>query len=221
VVRVKDGIPALAVAVALVLVVPAHAGPQQDFNAVYGDWKADHDVTSCRFSRTELENAYQVANGSPDFQYETGFSDEVQREIARWKSGGCSGVPPLSVRKRSPLYGAKVVAVSGRGKAKSEFVRIRNTTRKMLVFRRASIRNVKRQKAFFPAGFRLRAGKTALVRVGCEGGKRRASSRGTRVFLCRRRPLFADRGDAPGLADAAGTLVSRRSYGSETRRLSY
>ena len=46
-------------------------------------------------------------------------------------------------------------------------------------------------KAVFPASFRLKPGQTALARVGCAPGQRRASFSGTRVWLCRRAQLSA------------------------------
>jgi len=201
--------------------LPAFATPQDDFNAVYGDWKPDNALTPCKYSRARLQNAYDVATGSPDFQYETGFTDDVQREIARWKANGCAGVSPFEVRKRSPLAGARIVAVSGRGKAPKEFVRIKNRTKKTLSFRKAKLRNRSKGRATFPAKFKLRAGKTALVRVGCAAGKRRASFKGTRVWLCRRSQLLRDKGDAARLGDAKGVVVSQLGYGSEARRVAY
>lgn len=211
----------LAALVALAAPLPAHATPQDDFNAVYADWKADGDVAACRFTQLQLENAYDVATSNPDFQYETRFSDEVNAELNRWKAGGCAGVQPFAVRRASPLAGARIVAVSGRGSQAVELVRIRNSARRTLSFRRATLRNRRSgrpNRAAFPARFRLARGKTAIVRVGCQRGKRRASFRGTSVWLCRKRPLFADRGDLARLADAKGVVVSQRGYGTLRRR---
>lgn len=210
-----------AIAVALAWVLPAQAGPQEDFDRVYADWKPDNDVTACAFSQAELQSAYDVATGSPDFQYSTAFTDEVQREIARWRSGGCSGVAPLSARRVSPIHGARLTAVRGRGNTGKEYVKVKNTGKKTIPFKKASVRNLKKQKAVFPATFKLKPGKTAVVRMSCAKGKRRASFKGLRVNLCRKSQLFKDRGDAARLADPKGTVVSQRAYGTETRRLSY
>src|SRR5215208_2400524 len=100
--RIALAIGALVGALALP-VVSASGTPQDDFNATYDDWKPDGDVTACRFTQQQLENAYEVATGNPDFQYETAFNDELQREIDRWKSGGCTGVTPVAQRRVSPL----------------------------------------------------------------------------------------------------------------------
>lgn len=209
---------------ATALALPAGASPQSDFDAVYADWKPDGDVAACRFSQTALENAYNAANSSPDFQYDTRFSDEVTVEINRWKNGGCAGVQPLVQRRVSPLHGARIVSVKGTGRQSAEVVRIRNTTTKTLGFRRATLRNARsgtRNRALFPARFRLARGKTATVRVGCAAGKRRASFKGLLVWLCRKSPLYRDRGDLARLADAQGVVVSQRGFGSRRRTAAF
>src|SRR5436305_2047461 len=129
-----------AAALLLAVVVPAWADPQSDFNAVYGDWKPDHVITQCRWTQPQLQNAYDVATGNPDFQYDTRFQDDVQTEIDRWRSGGCGAVQGV-VRTASQLTGAKIVSVSGRGGAVRELVKIRNGAGKALAFGKASIRN--------------------------------------------------------------------------------
>jgi hypothetical protein len=201
--------------------LPAFAGEQEDFRAVYDDWRPDKDVTACAFSQRQLENARKVASENPEFTYLTEFTDEVDREIARWKARGCAGVAPVAQRKKSPLSGARIVRVAGKGRAAREWVKVRNTTKKTLVFRGASLRNSKRSRARFPRTFKLKRGKTGLVRVACAAKRKRAYARGTKVWLCRRKPLFADRGDAARLADAKGTLVSQRGFGSKARLIKY
>jgi hypothetical protein len=208
-------------AACLVAGVSAHASPQSDFDGVYGDWKADHLVTPCRWTQAQLENAYKVATGSPDFQYATGFQDNVQAEINRWKSGGCAGVAPYAKRRLSPLNGVRVMELAGRGKAATEYVRIANRAKKSVALRNATLRNLRGARAVFPAKFKLKRGKTAVVRIGCAPGKRRASFSGTRVWLCRRAQLFSDRGDVARLADAKGVVVSQRGYGTQKRRPVY
>lgn len=212
---------ALVILASAIAAIPAAATPQDDFNAVYGDWKPDHVVTACRFSQSQLQNAYDVATGNPDMQYETDFRDDVQREISRWKAGGCAGVSPIKARKASPLNGAHITLVHGKGKASREYVKVKNKATKTLSFRKATLRNVKRGRVTFPAKFKLAKGKTAVVHVGCAKGKRHAYFNGTRVWLCRRTQLFRDAGDAARLADAKGVIVSQRGYGSEKRRVAY
>jgi hypothetical protein len=212
----------LAVLAACLLAgVSANASPQSDFDRVYGDWKADHVVTQCRWTQAQLESAYRVATGSPDFQYATGFQDNVRAEINRWKSGGCAGVAPYAKRRLSPLNGVRVMKVAGRGKAANEYVRIVNGAKRAVAFRKATLRNLSGARAVFPASFKLKPGKIAVVRVGCATGKRRPSFSGTRVWLCRRAQLFGDRGDVARLADAQGVVVSQRGYGTQKRRPVY
>jgi hypothetical protein len=208
-------------ALCAVVALPALASPQSDFDAVYGDWKADKVMTQCRWTLEQLQNANDIANSNPDFQYETGFQDSVQAEINRWKAGGCAGVAPTSVKKASPLTGAHITAVKPRGKAAREVVKIRNGSKKTLSFRKASLRNAKRAKAVFPAKFKLRSRKVAVVHLGCARGKRRASFNGTTVYLCRRKELLRDKGDVIKLADAKGVVVSQRGFGTKKRQPSF
>jgi hypothetical protein len=210
------------IALAAVAAMPAQATPQSDFNEVYGDWKADLVIAPCRWTRAQLQNAYDVSNGNPDFQYETKFQDDTLAEIKRWDSRGCSGVAPISARRKSPLFGVRVVKVTGKGALRREVVRIRNGSKKTIAFRKASMRNLKggrSGKAVFPAKFKLAKGRTAVVRIGCAKGKRRASFKGRNVWLCRKKQLFRDKGDVARLADAKGVVVSQRGYGSQKRRV--
>jgi hypothetical protein len=220
--RMHGRILTLALAAACAFgAVPAVATPQDDFNAVYADWKPDGVITACRFTQRQLQNAYDVATGSPDFQYSTGFQDDVQREVDRWKGSGCAGVMPGTVRNVSPLDGARIVGVSGRGPAAKERVKVRNTTRKTLPFAKATLRNRTKGTAAIPARFTLAAGKTAVVNFGCAPRKRRASFKGTTVWLCRKTQFFRDAGDLARLADPKGIVVSQLGYGSEKRRPAY
>ena len=198
----------------------ALAGEQEDFNAVYADWQRDDQVTPCYFSAEQLQNAERLYEQSPDAQYASAFGDEVRREIARWRAGGCAGVSPMVQRRASPLFGLRIVSVRGRGGVASELVKVRNTTRKRIALRGATLRGRGGKRAKFPPRFRLSGRRTATVFVGC-GGRGRAWFRGTRVYLCRKTPLFNDRGDAARLADSKGVFVSQRSYGSRSTLINY
>jgi hypothetical protein len=209
---------ALVAFLAFALVAPASASPQSDFDAVYGDWKKDLVIVKCAWSQAQLQNAYDIASSNPDFQYETRFTDDTQAEINRWKTGGCAGIQPLSVRKKSPLFGVRITAVHGRGGARSETVTIRNRAGKALSFRKASLTNLKGHGFYFPSRFKLRKGRTAVVHVGCAKGKRRSTFTTRAVWLCSPRQLFRDRGDLARLADAKLLVVSQRGFGSQKRR---
>jgi hypothetical protein len=206
------------IATAVATAAPAGASPQSDFDAVYGDWKSDLVITPCRWTQAQLQNAYNIANSNPDFQYETRFSGAVQAEIGRWRKGGCAGVAPFSVRQASPLFGARIVKVSGKGGAAKEVVQVRNSGARALAFRSASLRNLRGSKAVFPAGFRLAKGRSVVVHVGCAKGKRKASFTAQTVWLCRRAQLFGDRGDVARLADAKGVVVTQRGFGTQKSR---
>jgi hypothetical protein len=213
------GIMLLAIGLAAVTALPAWASPQSDFDAVYGDWNKDQVITKCQWSQAQLQDAYDVATSNPDFQYETQFVNDTQTEINRWKNGGCAGIAPLNVRRKSALYGVHVVSVKGRGGAASELVTLRNRAGKTLSFRKAFIANRGRAGVLFPSRFKLARGRTAVVHIGCAPGKRAASFVKRTVWLCRRTQLFRDRGDVARLADAKGLVVSERGFGSERGRL--
>lgn len=74
-------------------VVAAGVAVADDFSEVHADYEPDGQVTPCRFSKTQLQSAKQQAQSYPDGTY-TGFIAELDQEIARWDSGGCSGVAP-------------------------------------------------------------------------------------------------------------------------------
>jgi hypothetical protein len=198
--------------------LPAAASPQSDFNAVYGDWKADLVISACRWSQAQLENTYTVARSNPDFQYETRFVNDTQTEINRWRSGGCAGIQPESVRRKSPLFGVRVVSVRGRGGAGRELVTLRNRATRAVSFRKASLTNLRGRGFFLPSRFKLAKGRTTVVHIGCAKGKRRASFTSRAVWLCSGRQLFRDKGDLARLADSKFVVVSQRGFGDQRRR---
>ncbi|HEX6713326.1 MAG TPA: hypothetical protein VF066_08070 [Thermoleophilaceae bacterium] len=200
------------------LAVPAVASPQTDFNAVYGDWKKDSVITRCSWSQAQLQNAYDIARSNPDFQYETEFVDDTQAEIKRWKNGGCAGIQPLSVRKKSPLYGVRIVAVRGKGSRAKETVTIRNTTRRTVSFRKASLTNFKGKGFYFPTRFKLARGRTIVVHIGCAKGRRGTVITRRAAWFCRPYSLFRDKGDLARLADAKLLVVSQRGFGDQASR---
>jgi hypothetical protein len=212
---------ALLALTALIVATPALASPQSDFDAVYGDWKKDLVITKCAWSQAQLQNAYDVARGNPDFQYETRFVNATQAEINRWKTGGCAGVTPLSVRKKSPLFGARIIAVKGVGGAAKESVTIRNKSKRRLAFRKASLVNFNGRGFYFPARFKLAKGRSAVVHIGCAKGRKRSSFTARAVWMCSKRGIFNDKGDLARLADPKLVIVSQRGFGSQKNRLAF
>jgi uncharacterized membrane protein len=204
--------------IAAAIAVPASASPESDFNAVYADWKKDANITHCYWSQTQLQNASTVASGNPDFQYDTRFPSATQAEINRWKNGGCAGIQPIDARRKSPLFGVRIVSVRGRGGAGAEFVKIRNSAKRTISFRKASLTNLKGSGFYFPSRFKLAKGRAATVHVGCAKGKHRQTFTARAVWLCSRKGIFRDRGDLARLADGNLLVVSQRGFGTELRR---
>jgi hypothetical protein len=201
------------------LAAPAAADPAQDYQGIRADWTADGVITPCRWSEQQLENARFVSAFVPQDQY-TEFPAAIDREIARWRAGRCSGQVPDGRRASSALASVTIVRVSGRGKAARELVRIRNRGNRTVSLAGATLRNRRGHRVRLPR-IVLRRGQTATVRLGCRRGKRRVVR--TRAWLCYRRAggLFADRGDVARLADRRGIVVSQRGFGSQRRADSF
>ena len=201
---------AAALVSALALAPPASAGPTEDYQSVRADWRRDGNITPCRFSEEQLSNARAIADANPDDQY-TDFPAEIDRELARVRSGACRGRTPDTERDASPLAGLRIVRVGATGAAAREFVRVRNTGRRTISLNGATVRNRRGARARLPRGVRVRRGATVTIRLGCLRGRRTA--RGRTVYACRRSGLFADGGDVARLADRQGIVVSQRGFG--------
>src|SRR5688572_4514871 len=78
--------------------------------------RRDGNITPCRFSEEQLSNARAIADSNPDDQY-TDFPAEIDRELARVRSGACRGRTPDSERDASPLAGLRIVRVGATGAA--------------------------------------------------------------------------------------------------------
>jgi len=87
---------AVVCATALVGAVPAaQAGPSDDYTAVRQDYLANQarQVTPCRFSLAQLQNARSLAQQNIEDSY-NGFPDAVDREISRVGQGACVPIGP-------------------------------------------------------------------------------------------------------------------------------
>ena len=212
-------LPALAaVCLAAIFLLPgasALAAPVDDYNAVLADWRAGGDVTPCRFTRTQLVNARNVAGTVPDFDsYAPGFREEVTQEIARHDRGGCRGVSPqtpASRRSRSHLRAIRITAIRPRGGSR-ESVTIRNTARGAVRLRGATLRD--RSGKRLRLSGRLGGRRTLRVITGCAGARRRPARLGAQLFACRSGRLWDDRGDVVKVVDARGIVVAQRGYGT-------
>ena len=210
---------AFALLAALLTGPAAYAAPNDDFRAVFADWQRDQNITDCRFTRTQLVNAGNVAGTLPDFDsYAPGFRTEVTRELARHSSGGCSGISPQSDarRRRSALRSVRIVAIRPKGGG-GESVTIRNTGRRAVSLRGATLRDRRGGRLRLGAAGRLRGRRSLQVVTGCARGLRRPARRGARLFACRSGRLWDDRGDVVKLVDSRGTVVSQRGYGTLRR----
>jgi hypothetical protein len=209
---------AAAAVSALAFAPPAVAGPTEDYQAVRADWQRDGNITPCRFSEEQLTNARAIADTNPDDQY-TAFPAEIDRELARVRSGACRGRTPDSERDASPLAGLRIVGVGSRGDQAREFVRIRNTSRRSISLNGATVRNRRGSRARLPRGARVRRGQTVTIRIGCFRGRR--TVRGRTVYACRRSALLTDSGDVARLADRDGLVVSQRGFGRYRSTVSF
>ena len=115
------GSAAVTLACALSLVATAGSAPKDDYQAVLADYQADSQITPCRFSRQQLQNA--DANTPPDVDlYAPAFRAQVRAEIRRHDSGGCPASGGNSAtRLTTTLTRPRVTArqVGGRIKVKA------------------------------------------------------------------------------------------------------
>lgn len=173
------------------------------------DWQPDRDVTACRFTRAQLVNAHNVASSSPDFDnYEPGFRAEVRAEIARHDAGGCKAATVKTVKPAPNLTIVKVRARRGL----KESVTVKNLGKRTAKLRGVRLRD--RSGGRIKLGrARLGPGKSLRVFTGCAKGKKRFIRLKSRVFACRKKTVWNDRGDVVRLVAANGTLLSRVGYG--------
>ncbi len=94
-----------------------------------------------------------------------------------------------------------------------ESVTIRNSGSRGVNIGRATLRDRRGNRIRIPRGTRLGARISLRVITGCARGSRRAVRRGSRLYACRRSPLWDDRGDVVKVVDTRGTVVAQRGYG--------
>jgi hypothetical protein len=194
----------------------AAAAPADDLRAVLRDWQPDHDIANCRFTRAQLVNARDVAAALTDFDsYAPGFRDEVLREIARHDAGDCRGVvpSPSGARNRSRLRSIRIVAIKPKG-GTLENVTIRNAGPGAVSLKGATLRDRRGNRLRLPAVGKLKGKRSLLVVSGCARGRRKPARLGSRLFACRSRGIWDDRGDVVKVVDSRGTVVAQRGYGS-------
>jgi Lamin Tail Domain len=211
---VRPGWPATAFALGLAaaLAAPgASADPESDSAAVHGDFAAHGgDITACKFTREQLVNARNLETEQDAY---TGFDDEVNREIQRWDTGGCSSGGGGGSSKKADFH---IVAIKGKVRSRNkrkEYVTIRNKGGKEGNLKRWSLRDRSGHRIRFRRSVRVRAHRRLRVITGCAKGHRRAFRRGARYYACRKHLIWNDRGDVARLISPRGRLISQRGFG--------
>jgi hypothetical protein len=194
----------VALLAAMVLAPAAGASPASDSAAVLKDYGHDRNITSCRFTQSQLSNALAAITPDVDI-YAPGFRKEVNRELKRWKDGGCK-------RKRGAVD-VRIVAIQARGGARTESVTLRNYASKTVslsgyVLRDASDHTIRLGKTTLKKHARLR------VFTGCRAGHHGAFRKGSRYYACRTSEFWDDAGDVVELDGPTGGLLSRKKYGT-------
>lgn len=88
--RARTGmIVATVVATGAVLAPSALASPSSDLTAMANDYKVDRDITDCRFTKQQLTDSRALLTEDIN-SYNPDFRAEIDREIARWRNGGCA-----------------------------------------------------------------------------------------------------------------------------------
>ena len=175
---------------------------------MHADYVDDGDITACKFTRDQLVNARNQATEQDTY---TNFTDEVDREIARWDSGGCSGGGSGG---RSADF--RIVAIKGKVRSRNkrkEYVTIRNKGGKAGNLKGWSLRDRSGHRIRFRKSLRVRAHRRLRVITGCAKGRKRAVRRGARYYACRKRLIWNDRGDVARLISPRGLRVSQRGFG--------
>jgi len=194
-----------AALLATVLVPAAGASPASDLSAVIKDYGSDADIASCRFTLGQLESA-RSALGSDINTYAPGLKVEINREITRWKDGGCKN-------KAGAPSDVRIVKIQYKGGVKKESVTLKNFGRKAINLRGYVLSDYAKHKIKFKKTS-IKAGRTLRVVTGCGKGHKKAYRKGSTYYGCRTKQFWENGGDIAGLFTSGGTLVSIKSYGT-------
>jgi hypothetical protein len=199
--RAAIAVFAVAGCVAAVAVPGAAGSASSDLNAIAKDYQADGKITPCIFTKGQLENAKSLISGDID-AYAPEFRTQINSEISRWDSGGCSGASIGS-------SGLKIVKTRGKGSARKEYVTIKNGGSKKVNLKGYALRNAKGKKLRFKT-VRIAKGKKLKVTTGCAKHRKKASHTAKRYYGCKKKQLWKDKGDVAELLNKSGTVVARR-----------
>jgi hypothetical protein len=195
----------VALLAAIVLAPAAGASPASDSATVLKDYGHDRKITQCRFTQSQLQNARDQITSDVD-TYAPGFRVAVNREIKRWKAGGC--------RKKRGAVDVRIVKVHAAGGARTESVTLRNYGSKAVnlshyVLRDASDHTIRFRKTT------LRKGKQLRVVTGCRTGHRGVVRKGSTYYACRTKEFWDDAGDVVELDGPTGGQLSQKKYGTQ------
>jgi lamin tail-like protein len=196
----------LAVTTALsaaILAPPAAASPAGDLKSVLQDYSRDDRITACRFTQRQLETVRGQISSDIE-TYAKGIRPALNREIKRWKNGGCKGKGPATTKLR-------IVAVKAAGGPGKESVTIKNTGRKAISLGGFALRDADDHTLKFRAT-KLAAGRKLQVITGCRKGHKGAIRRGSRYYACRTNEVWDDADDTVELLGRGGGLVARKTY---------
>lgn len=195
---------ALLAAAAVLAPGAATASPAADLAAMIRDHARDDKLTSCRFTKNQLNQARTQISGDIDV-YGKGIRTAINRELRRWRDGKCRG-------KRG---GAKlqIRTVRGAGAAGKEYVKIRNLAGKTVNLRNYALRD-STDHVIKLRSTKLKRGATLKVITGCRKGHSKPVRRGASYYACRTVEVWDDAGDLVELLGPGGGLLSRKQYGT-------
>lgn len=181
-----------------VLLAPSAAASQATIaSAVFKDYQSDADITACLFTEAQLKS---LKVGADFDSYSPDLKNEINKEIARWRNGGCSG---------KAKNGLRIVTAKGKGSARKEYVTIKNAGRKSVKLGGYALRDHARKKIRLPS-IRLAKGRTLRVITACAKGKHKPSRKGSRYYACRKTGFWNDTRDVVELLSPSGKVLARK-----------
>jgi hypothetical protein len=195
---------AITTVLGVAALAPAAAGsPAGDLKSVLQDYSPDDRITACRFTQRQLEAVRGQISADVE-TYAKGLRPALNREIKRWKNGGCKGKGPGRTKLR-------IVAIKPAGGPGKESVTIKNTGRKAISLGGFALRDADDHTLKLRAT-KLAAGRRLQVITGCRKGQTSAVRRGSRYYACRTNEVWDDASDTVELLGRGGGLVAKKTY---------
>ena len=191
----------------LALAGGAVADVSSDYLHARADWQAHKGkITRCRFTANELNNVLTAISANPDENY-SDFRPAVEGELARIAAKLCRGIVPESARRSSPLDAATIAKLKGSGGPARELVVLKNSSRKRLRLKGATLRNRAGRKLKLPKRAAIGPRGKLTVRLACGKARNRT------VYLCAARAFWVDKGDVAVLYDRAKVAAAQAGFG--------